>query len=92
MEYEGAQHQEDRGQYNSDIDRYAAYRRHHTPYVQVTKERLRLRRATVRAIHAELVLAGYAGPAPSFGGLWMLLDARLADVVRPPGRPGGEGR
>ena len=27
VEYEGSQHQEDRGQYNADIDRYAAYRR-----------------------------------------------------------------
>lgn len=87
LEYEGAQHQEDRGQYNADIDRYATYRRHHTPYVQVTRERLRSRRSVVRAIHAELVAAGYDGPAPSFDGPWSLLDARLADVVRPP-RPG----
>lgn len=92
VEYEGAQHQEDRGQYNSDIDRYAAYRRHHTAYVQVTKERLRARRATVRAIHAELVGAGYDGPAPSFAGLWTLLDARLADVVRPRRRRAGPRR
>ena len=28
VEYEGSQHQEDRGQYNADIDRYALYRRH----------------------------------------------------------------
>ena len=27
VEYEGSQHQEDRGQYNADIDRYALYRR-----------------------------------------------------------------
>ena len=27
VEYEGSQHQEDRDQYNADIDRYAAYRR-----------------------------------------------------------------
>lgn len=92
VEYEGAQHQEDRGQYNSDIDRYAAYRRHHTSYVQVTKERLRSRRATVRAIHAELVAAGYDGPAPSFAGLWTLLDVRLSDVVRPRRRRPGPRR
>lgn len=98
VEYEGSQHQEDRGQYNADIDRYAAYRRHHTPYVQVTKERMRSRRSVVREIHAQLVAAGYDGPAPSFDGLWALLDARLADVVRPlrprrgpsqPGKPNG---
>lgn len=90
VEYEGSQHQEERAQYNSDIDRYAAYRRHRTPYVQVTKERLRVRRATVRAIHVELVAAGYDGPEPRFDGLWSLLDARLADLVR--SRPPRDGR
>ena len=41
VEYEGSQHQEDRGQYVVDIGRYAWMRRHQVPYVQVTKEKLR---------------------------------------------------
>lgn len=90
VEYEGSQHQEERGQYNADIDRYATYRRNSTPYVQVTKERMRSRRSVVRAIHTELVAAGYDGPEPSFDGLWTLLDARLADVVRPRRPAGGQ--
>ena len=45
VEYEGSQHQEDRRQYNADIDRYAAYRRNDVAYELVTKERLRTPRA-----------------------------------------------
>lgn len=83
VEYEGSQHQEDRGQYNADIDRYKTYRRTDTAYEQVTKERLRSPKATVRQIHRALVDQGYDGPPPDFGELWQLLFARLSDVVRP---------
>ena len=82
-EYEGSHHQEDRGQYNADIDRFAAYRRHDARYVQLTKERMRSPRAVVRAVHAELVAGGYDGPRPDFGELWATQARRLADVVRP---------
>jgi hypothetical protein len=82
-EYEGSQHQEDRGQYNADIDRYLLYRRNDAGYAQVTKERLRSPRAAVRHVHAELVDRGYDGPSPDFGELWSPLFTRLSDVVRP---------
>ncbi len=82
IEYEGSQHQEERGQYTSDIDRYTAYRRSGIDYEQVTKELMRSPRATVRRIHAALVARGYGGPAPDFDGAWPLLRTRLADVVR----------
>lgn len=88
-EYEGGQHQEERGQYNSDIDRYALYRRHGADYVQVTKERMRAPRAVVRRVHAVLVEGGYDGPAPAFGDLWAQLFRPLTDVVRP---DAGQGR
>jgi hypothetical protein len=81
VEVEGDHHQADRGQYVADIDRYAAYRRHDIRYVQVTKERLRTPRTVVRAIHDQLVLGGYVGPAPDFGPSWDLLFARLRRVV-----------
>ena len=83
VEYEGSQHQEDRGQYNADIDRYAAYRRNAVAYAQVTRERMRSPRASVRLVHAELVAAGYTGPPPEFDGVWNTLFMRVQDVVRP---------
>ncbi|GAA5115487.1 hypothetical protein GCM10023339_22730 [Alloalcanivorax gelatiniphagus] len=83
VEYEGSHHQEERAQYNADIDRYAAYRKYDADYVQVTKERLRSPRATARSIHALLVEGGYHGPPPDFGATWALLFQRLAEVVRP---------
>ncbi len=85
VEYEGGQHQEDRAQYLADVDRYAAYRRHKIGYVQVTKERLRTPRSAVRAVHRELVSAGYDGPGPDFGPSWDMLFARLSHLVG--GRP-----
>lgn len=84
VEYEGSQHQEDRGQYNADIDRYATYRRCKVDYELITKERMRSPKATVRLVHAALVARGYDGPPPDFDGLWLTLFRPLADVVRPP--------
>ena len=82
LEYEGGQHQEDRGQYNADIDRYGLYRRHKIDYELVTKERMRSPKATVRLVHRALVDCGYDGPAPDFDGMWPKLFERLTDVVR----------
>ncbi len=82
VEYEGSQHQEDRGQYNADIDRYATYRRHGVAYQLITKERMRSPRATVRLVHEALVGRGYDGPPPDFDGLWLDLFRPLSDVVR----------
>jgi hypothetical protein len=81
-EYEGGHHQEDRAQYNADIDRYAAYRRHDVAYELVTKERLRTPKSSMRALHALLVSRGYEGPPPEFGAEWDALFMRLSDVVR----------
>lgn len=82
VEYEGGQHQDDRGQYVADIDRYALYRRYDVPYEQVTRERMRSPKATVRLVHRALVERGYDGPPPDFGDLWDSLFRRVADVVR----------
>jgi hypothetical protein len=84
VEYEGSQHQNERGQYNADIDRYALYRRHDVPYEQVTKERMRSPKATVRLVHAALVAEGYTGPPPVFGAQWWSLLEPLAHLVRRP--------
>jgi hypothetical protein len=81
VEYEGGQHQEDRVQYNSDIDRYAVFRRLKVGYVQVTKEKLGRPKALVGEVFRELVAAGYTGPPPTFGQSWDRLFMRLTKVV-----------
>jgi hypothetical protein len=81
VEYEGVQHQADRGQYVSDIDRYALCRRHDVHYVQITREKMRTPRAAVREIHECLVRGGYAGPPPDFGATWDSLFTRLSRLV-----------
>ena len=89
VEYEGEQHQLDRGQYVADIDRYQLYRRHGLRYLQATKELVRQPRSLVRRIHNGLVEGGYDGPPPDFGPAWDSLFARLRHVVprrRPLGR------
>lgn len=82
VEYEGAQHQEDRAQYNADIDRYASYRRHGAAYELVTKELLRSPRSVVRRIHAMLVERGYDGPPADFGTEWEALFRPVSELVR----------
>lgn len=87
VEYEGVQHQVDRDQYVSDIDRYALYRRHDVHYVQVTHELTRRPRTLVRRVYDELRAGGYDGPGPDFGPAWESLFARLAHVVPRRRRP-----
>jgi hypothetical protein len=82
VEYEGSQHQEDRDQYNADIDRYAAYRRHDVAYELVTKERLRSPRTVIRRIHRMLVDRGYDGPEPEFGPVWEALFQPLHTLAQ----------
>ena len=82
VEYEGSQHQEDRAQYNADIDRYATYRRHGAAYELITKERLRTPKTMVRGVHAALVARGYDGPPPDFGPAWEALFQTVSSLVR----------
>jgi hypothetical protein len=87
VEYEGSHHQQDRGQYVSDIDRYSVMRRHDFGYVQVTTEKLARARPLTREVYRELVSRGYDGPPPRFGPRWHSLFTRphrlvAADHVR----------
>lgn len=91
VEYEGAQHQEDRAEYNKDIDRYAIYRRRDISYIQVTKERLDHAKTLVGEVYRELVRRGYDGPAPAFGDQWRLLFSRCSVAVGPKRRRGSAG-
>lgn len=83
VEYDGAQHQEDRVQYVADIDRYAVYRGHGISYVQVTKEKLDHARTLVGEVFRDLVRRGYDGPPPSFGERWRMLFGSCSAAVGP---------
>ena len=83
VEYEGSQHQEDRSQYVSDIDRYALMRRDDFSYVQVTNEKLARARSLVGEVYRELLTRGYDGPPPTFGHKWRMLFTRITDVLGP---------
>ena len=83
VEYEGTQHQEDRGQYTSDIDRYALLRQHDRSYVQVTKEHMARPRRVVLAVYEALRKNGYDGPPPAFGQRWERLFRSLRAAVGP---------
>jgi hypothetical protein len=82
LEYEGRQHAESVHQFNRDIHRYAAFRRHGIEYLQITNEMVERPRVLVRRVHARLVELGYDGPPPTFGPSWDRLD----EPVRRPRR------
>jgi hypothetical protein len=83
VEYEGTQHQQDREQYTSDIDRYAVLREHGRSYVQVTKEHLANPRNVARRVDAALRRNGYDGAPPVFGPRWDQLFGSLRSAVGP---------
>jgi hypothetical protein len=87
-EYEGTQHQADRGQYTTDIDRYAVLRDHNRSYVQVTKEHMASPRKVVLRVDKTLRQNGYAGPPPLFGPRWEQLFRSLRAAVGPRDHPG----
>jgi hypothetical protein len=81
VEYEGGHHQTDRGQYVSDLERYALLRSGRLRYVQVTHEKLGRARTLVGEIYRALLDGGYDGPPPEFGSRWRLLFERVTDVI-----------
>ena len=83
VEYEGSQHQEDRSQYNKDLDRYALMRAAGIRYVQVTKERIARPKTLVGEVYRTLLAGGYAGPSPTFGVQWELLFCSVSVAVGP---------
>lgn len=81
VEYEGGQHQTDRGQYVADIDRFRLMRGNDVAYVQVTAERLRNPRLMVRDVHRTLVSRGFDGQPPEFGAAWDQLFVRVRRLL-----------
>lgn len=82
IEYEGRQHLHDLDQWNSDIDRYRAFRDEGWRYVQVTNEKLERPKKLVSEIYAQLVRSGYDGPAPVFADRWNSLFEPIANRSR----------
>ncbi len=87
VEHEGTHHQQERGQYVSDIGRYADLRRDQIAYVQTTKELQRRPRQLVRVVHRAMVERGYDGPAPVFGDHWRRLFLPVSTIVDRSRRP-----
>jgi len=83
VEYEGAHHQEDRGQYVADLDRYALMRHARVPYLQVTREKLDRPRTLVGDVYRALLSCGYTGPPPTFGESWRQLFLAVSVAVGP---------
>jgi hypothetical protein len=83
VEYEGLQHQADRGQYSADLDRYALMRAAGVPYVQVTKEKLARPKTLVGEVYRALLGCGYSGPVPGFGEHWRQLFLPVSVAVGP---------
>ena len=81
VEYEGSHHQEDRQQYNADLDRYALFRSADQQYVQVTKERIARPKILVGEVYRTLLKGGYDGPPPTFETQWQLLFRSVSIAV-----------
>src|SRR4051812_5758446 len=83
VEFEGAHHQEDRSQYMADIERFALFRDHGRPYLQVTRESLERPRTLVGTVYRKLVSLGYTGPVPQFGDRWAALFRPIRELLPP---------
>lgn len=81
VEYEGSHHQEDRLQYNADLDRYALFRSADQQYVQVTKERIAQPKILAGQVYRTLLKGGYDGPPPTFETQWQLLFRSVSIAV-----------
>ena len=82
IEYEGSHHQEDRGQFLTDIERHAVLRAMHMEYTLITKEHLRDGQGLVRSVHRRLETLGYDRGEPRFGARWRSLFRPVRDLVR----------
>jgi hypothetical protein len=84
LEYEGRQHARSVHQFNRDIHRYAAFRRHSIEYLQITNEMFERPMVMVRRVYSRMRELGYDGPPPVFGSRWESLSAPIS--ARPPRR------
>jgi hypothetical protein len=83
VEYQGGQHQTSRNNYVADIERFALFRDHRVPYVEVTKESLARPKTLVGTVYRKLVELGYDGPVPQFGEQWAALFRTVRDLLPP---------
>ena len=83
VEFQGGHHQEDRSQYVVDIERFALFRDHGVPYVEVTRESLSRPKTLVGTVYRKLLSLGYDGPVPEFGDSWRTLFRPVRDLLPP---------
>lgn len=83
VEYQGGHHQQDRRQYVSDIERFALFRAHGVPYLEVTNESLSRPKILVGTVYRALLSLGYDGPAPEFAEQWTALFRPVRDLLPP---------
>jgi hypothetical protein len=83
VEYQGGHHQADRRQYVADLERFALFRAHRVPYLEVTHESLSRPKTLVGTVYRMLVDLGYDGPAPTFGDRWTALFRPIRELLPP---------
>lgn len=83
VEVQGGHHQRDRGQYVADIERFALFRAHGVPYLEVTKEALCRPKTLVGTVYRMLLDLGYDGAAPTFGDRWTALFRPVRELLPP---------
>jgi hypothetical protein len=83
VEYEGTHHQEDRGQYVADLDRYGLLRDADVRYIQVTREKVAHAQTLVGEVYRALITGGYDGPPPAFRDTWRQLFLPVSTAVGP---------
>jgi hypothetical protein len=81
VEFQGGHHQEDRNQYVADIERFALFREHGVPYLEVTRESLQRPKTLVGTVFRRLVDLGYQGPVPTFGERWAALFRPVRELL-----------
>jgi hypothetical protein len=91
LEYEGRQHAESIAQFNRDIHRYAAFRRHQVDYLQITNEMLERPKTLIHRIHSRMVELGYDGPVPVFADRWDALFQPIPASGAPVAHPERDG-
>lgn len=83
VEFQGGHHQTDRTQYVADIERFALFRDHGVPYLEVTNESLRRPKTLVGTVYRTLLNLGYHGSPPEFGDNWNRLFRSVRELLPP---------
>jgi hypothetical protein len=83
VEFQGGKHQQNRHQYLADLERFALFRDHGHPYLEVTRESLDRPKILVGTVYRALVGLGYSGPPPELGEEWATIFRPVRDLLPP---------